>query len=213
MIFSVIRLFNRVALDFNDHFVRDRRDCQRSFGLLDIVVAFFEVRARCVADRVRNAADICNRSRRLDIRHFAFNKAAFNLHVGLRQRCAVVRLVSALARQRHRALGNIQRTKRRCDLVFAVNFFVHHEDERVLAIARILLTARHGARHFVFSNKANSRHRVVLQRGAVVDLLIRSRGQRHVLIIVESNLVISFGNCLFLTRNRRMIFNFLRPNH
>ena len=94
------------------------------------------------------------------------------------------------------ALGNRQRTKRRCDLVFAVNFIIRHEEELVIALANVRLASRHVARHFVFSNKANSRHLVVLQRRAVVDLAGRTRGQRHVLIIVEVKNV-----SIFIRRN------------
>ena len=47
---------------------------------------------------------------------------------------------------------------------------------------------------------------------SIISLRVAVRRQLDVLIIVESNLVISFSNCLFLTRNRRITFNSLRPN-
>ena len=203
----------RLARDRHNHFVRNRIDFQRSVFGGDRVVARQRAFVQRVGELVRALANFRLASRHVVRRALTFNKAN-SRHSVVRQRRAVVGLAGRTGGQLHRALSNPQRTKRRCDLVFAVNFFVRHEGERVRnrAIGHVRHSARHVARHVVFPNKANSRHRVVRQRRAVVDLAGRSRGLRHVLIIVESNLVIAFSNCLFLTQNRRITFNFLWPN-
>ena len=84
---------------------------------------------------------------------------------------------------RVRNLRDFQRSFDRGDLVVArLRAVFQLVGERVLALANVRLRARHLVRRAFFSNKAlaANRHRVVRQRIAVVDLLIRSGGQRHV---------------------------------
>ena len=183
---AVIRHGVLVSRDLHNHFGFVLRDCQRSRFLSDIVVAFFEVRALFVFDRVRNAADICNRSRRPNIRHFTGNKAVARYrHFRLRQRRAVVRLASALARQRHRALSDRQLAFVRGDIVVAFfELFAFRVGDRVRNGTDIRDRSRRpNIRHFtgnkalVFTSACG--HFFLRQRGAVVDLLSVGRGQRH----------------------------------
>ena len=110
MLLAVIRHGLRLALDRYNHSAK-RRDRQLAFGLGDIVVAFFEVRAFRVGDRVRHftRGNVRHAARRLDIRHFTGNKAvARNLHNRLCQRRAVVGLAGRFGGQHHVALVDRQ---------------------------------------------------------------------------------------------------------
>ena len=88
-----------------------RRDLQLAFVLRDRVVVGLEVRAFRVLDRVRHFAFSNRRHRtsRLDLRGFAFHEpVAAHRYSGFRQSRAVVRLLTALRRQRYSALRDRQ---------------------------------------------------------------------------------------------------------
>ena len=206
MLLAVIRHTVRVALDFNEHFVRDRRDRQLAFGLGDIVVAFFEVRAFRVGDRVRHFTfgNVRYAARRLDFRHFAFNKAvAANRHVRLRQRGAVVSLAGRFGGQRHIALVDRQRTRirrrndiflRRVNLVQRITrfSFILFKFDRISSSIRSR-RARCGK-----SFKGNAFRRTGKAGNAllrsIISLRLAVRRQLDVLMIVEIDLVRSRPN-------------------
>ena len=71
-------------------------------------------------------------------------------------------------------------------VVVRLRALVQRIGERVIALANIRPASRHVIRRAFVLRKAVSaanRHRVVRQRRAVVDLLIRSRGQRHLALL------------------------------
>ena len=172
MFLAVIRHGVRLLRDRYRHFGRGRSDRQLAFGLLDIVVVCIELFAFRVGDRVRHFTfgNIRHAASRLDIRHFAGNKAvAANRHVRLRQRCAVVNLASALARQRHHAL---------LDLELAVvhnklNIRVREVVVLVLKLALVqthVVGARVGGLHLCLAGKREVvfRVQIVVDRHSVV---------------------------------------------
>ena len=71
-------------------------------------------------------------------------------------------------------------------VVVRLRALVQRVGERVIALANVRLASRHVIRRAFAVSKAVSaanRHRAVRQRRAVVDLLIRSRGQRHLALL------------------------------
>ena len=79
---------------------------------------------------------------------------------------------------------------------------VQRVGERVIALANVRLRARHVVRRAFFSNKAlaANRYLVVRQRCAVVDLLARARGQRHIALLDRQLSVGHARNDIFLRR-------------
>ena len=222
---AVIQHIVRVARDRYNHFGIGRCDRQRAFFLLDSVVVFVELFTLRKGDRVRNAADIRDRSRRLDIRRFAFSKAvARNLHNRLCQRRAVVGLAGRFGGQHHAALADRQRSRirlrndiflRRVNLANST----FRKRDRIFAGIRSL-PARFG--NIVKGN--------VLRAGvarfnrllvSIISLLVAVRRQLDVLIIVEIDLVRSRPNrdLLGIIRYRRVAigpdggFRHLFPEH
>ena len=208
---AVIQHIVRVARDRYNHFGIGRCDRQRAFFLLDSVVVFVELFALREGDLVRNAADIRNRSRCLDIRRFAFNKAvARYLHNRLLQRRAVVRLAGRFGGQHHAALVDRQRTRirRRNDIFLRrVNLAnsTFRKRDRIFAGIRSL-PARFGniVKGNVFLRAGVARFNRLLV--SIISLLVAVRRQLDVLIIVESNLVIARPNrdLLGIIRYRRV---------
>jgi len=99
---------------------------------------------------------------------------------------SVIRYGAIVSRNRH---NHFVRDRRDFQLAFGrgnrivdrLRIAVQLVGERVLALANVRLRARHLVRRAFAFNKAVAayRHLVVRQRIAVVDLLVRSRGQRH----------------------------------
>ena len=168
-----------------------RRDLQLAFVLRDRVVVGLEVRAFGVDDRVR-LFTLGNRrytSGRLDVAHFAIHEAvAAYRHVGLRQSCAVIRLLSALRRQRYftrvdrQFAGNCRDRVVVGHVLFAVHDLIARLD-RVVAFRRVG-HVRHAARGFRYQLVAGQqlaarhRHCGVLMRAAVVGPLVACRRDR-----------------------------------
>ena len=109
MILAVIRHAALAALDRHRHFVRDRRDFQRAFGLGDLVVRQLRVRVRLVGELVIARANHRLASRKGIVQTFAVRErlfcAKFFLYRGIavRQRRAVVDLCQVGGGQHHRA--------------------------------------------------------------------------------------------------------------
>ena len=197
---AVIQHIVRVARDRYNHFGIGRCDRQRSFGLLDIVVLRIELSFnRREGDRVRNAADIRNRSRRLDIRHFAFNKAVARYrHNRLLQRRAVVLLASRFGGQHHAALIDRQRSRirHRNDIFLRrVNLAnsTFRKRDRIFAGIRSL-PARFGniVKGNVFLRAGVARFNRLLV--SIISHRVAVRRQLDVLIIVENKNVIASAN-------------------
>ena len=88
-------------------------------------------------------------------------------------------------------------------VVVRLRALVQRVGERVIALANNRLASRHVIRRAFALNKAVSaanRHRAVRQRRAVVDLLIRSRGQRHAALVDRQRSRIRLRNDIFLRR-------------
>ena len=169
------------------------RDLQRAFALRDRVVVRLEVRAFGVGDRVRHFTLGHRRHAacRRDVGHFAGDKSvAAYRHRRLRQRRAVVRLLAALARQRHAALGDRQRAGDCRDRVVrrhvlrAVHDLVARRDRVVprRRFGHVRHAARRSRRQRVAREQAAARYRdrAVRQRSPVVLLAVARRrdGQR-----------------------------------
>ena len=211
---AVIRHGVCFSLYLNNNFLI-LRDCQRSRFLSDIVVARIELSFnRRVADRVRNAANIRNRSRRLDLRHFTGNKALAASYVRFRQRRAVVGLAGRFRGQRHRTLLDFELAvvRRRNDILFCrVNL------ENRVFVKRNSVCTGILSRHFrhinvieaksywvsFFDSLAGKAGNAILV--SIISLRLAVRRQLDVLIIVEIDLVRSLGD-----RDR---LGFTRPRH
>ena len=171
-----------------------RRDPQIAFVLHDIVVAFFEVSARIEEDRVRHftIGNVRHCALRHDTQHFAVNKATFNLHFGLRQRRAVVRLASAFARQRHRARVDYELAVRRLrnDILFRL---VNRSNRIFRKVRRIGVSIRSIRANFdraeisLFRRTGKAGNALLF---SIISLRVAFRFQLDVLIIVEIDYVI-----------------------
>ena len=109
MLCAVVLIRRRFALDCYHNLGFHRRDLQLAFSLGDCVVVCLECCAFRVGDRVRHFTFSNRRytAGRLDVRDFTFHEAvAAYRYSGLRQRCAVIRLLAAFTRQRYTALLN-----------------------------------------------------------------------------------------------------------
>ena len=189
MLLAVIRHGLRPALDRHNHFVRVLRDPQLAFVLGDCVVAFFEVRAFCIGDRVRHftVGNVLHFAQCLDIRHFAFDKATFNLHVGLRQLRAVVGLAGRFGGQRHLARRDPQLAFVLHDIVvafFEVSARIEEDRVRHFTIGNVRHCAlRHDTQHFAVNKATFNLHFGLRQRCAVVNLASALARQRHVALL------------------------------
>ena len=226
MLLAVIRHGFRLALDRYNHTVK-RRDPQLAFVLGDCVVDFFEVRTPIKDDRVRHftLGNVRHAARRLDIRHFAFNKAVARYrHNQLLQRRAVVRLAGRFGGQHHIALADLKRTRiRRRNFIFLRR--VNLANRIFRKRCRICSSIRSRRARCSNAFKGNAFRRTGKAGNAllrsIISLRLAVRRQLDVLIIVESNLVIARPNrdLLGIIRYRRVAigpdggFRHLFPEH
>ena len=120
-------------------------------------------------------------------------------------RLAVIGHTGRVARNRHR---HFVRDRRDFQLAFALGdlvvvrlrIAVQHVGELVIARANVRLASRHVVRRAFAISKAVAayRHLAVRQRRAVVDLLIRSGGQRHFALLDFELAVRRLRNDIFL---------------
>ena len=120
---------------------------------------------------------------------------------------SVIRYGAIVSRNRH---NHFVRDRRDFQLAFGrgnrvvdrLRIAVQLVGERVLALANVRLRARHLVRRAFAFNKAVAayRHLVVRQRIAVVDLLVRSRGQRHFALIDRQAAVDRLRNDILFRR-------------
>ena len=199
---AVIGLSVLVPRDRYRHFGRRRSDRQLAFFLLDSVVVFVELFAFREGDRVRHftLGSVRHAARRLDLRHFAFNKAVARYrHNRLRQRRAVIRLAGRFRGQHHLARADRQRSRirRRNDILSCrVNLvqritrfsFILFKIDRISSSV-LSRSARFSdiVKGNVFLRAGVARNRLIF---SIISLLVAVRRQLDVLIIVENKNVI-----------------------
>ena len=191
---SVILLGSRVARDRHRHFVRDRRDCQRTIFSLDIVVVRLRALFQRVGELVITRANVRLRARHVVLRAFAVSKAvAAYRHFAVRQRIAVVDLLARARGQRHAALVDRQRSRirlrndiflRRVNLANST----FRKRDRIFAGIRSF-PARFGniVKGNVFLRAGVARFNRLLV--SIISLRVAVRRQLDVLIIVEIDYV------------------------
>ena len=109
VLLAVIRHGFIESRDRYRHFVRDRRDLQRAFGLFDCVVVRLRAFVQRIGERIIALANNRLASRHVVRRAFVLRKAvAAYRHFAVRQRIAVVDLAVRSGGQRHRALSDRQ---------------------------------------------------------------------------------------------------------
>ena len=210
---SVILLGSRVARDRHRHFVRDRRDCQRTIFSLDIVVVRLRALVQRVGERVITRANVRLSARHVVLRAFAVSKAvsAANRHRVVRQRRAVVDLLIRSRGQRHRALADYELavSRLRNDILFCrVNRALSsgREDSVIRSSIRSLRANFNRAEISVFRRTGKAGNALLL---SIISHRVAVRRQLDVLIIVEVKNVIAIDNRerRFLTRNQRVARN------
>ena len=198
LLFSVVRHGTRVALDFNDHFVRDRRDCQRAQFLRDIVVVRVRAFVQRVSERVLARANNRLASRHVVLRAFVLNKAvAANRHIVVRQRGAVVLLAVSSGGQRHAALIDLQRSRIRLrNDIFLRRVNLANGILREVRDIRSSIRSRRA--RFGNTFKGNAIRRTGKSGNSMLVSIISRRAavrrQLDVLIIVEIDLVFARPN-------------------
>ena len=193
MLIAVILHGTRVLRDRYRHLVRELRDCQRAFDLLDIVVALQRAFVQRVSERVRARANNRLASRHVPRHAFVLNKAlAAYLHFFLRQRLAVVDLLSVGRGQRHFARVDYELVViRRRNFIFLR--LVNRANRTIRKVCRIgssILSRR--------ANRDIAEISLCRRTGKAGNALLASiishraavRRQLDVLIIVESNHVL-----------------------
>ena len=186
-----------MSRDRHNHFGFVRRDFQRSFGLSDLVVLLFRVIVQLVGERVLALANVRLASRHVVRRAFAFNKAlAAYRHRAVRQRRAVVDLLSVGRGQRHRARIDRQRSRIRLRndiLSCSVNRVkdVFREVRRIGVSIRSLRANFDLAEISVFRRTGKAGNFLLL---SIIRHRVAVRRQLDVLIIVEIDYVRSLGD-------------------
>ena len=173
-----------------------RRDIKLAFVLLDRVVVLVEVRSLRKLDRILHFALLDRRyaSRRLDVARFACDKSASGyLNVRFRQRCSVIRLASALARQNDIALRDAQRSRHKTHTIIIrevaalIQYIANFICLGAVSNVRDSAVRRHGDTEvalLVTVNKAIHGKLIAGQRLAIVRLAIAAsrNGQRHSIV-------------------------------
>ena len=197
-----------MSLDRHNHFVRGRRDFQLAFDLCDLVVARLRTFFQLVGERVRSFANVGQRARHFIRRAFVLNKAlAACGHFVLRQRGAVVDLLARARGQRHIALLDHELAVdclRNDILSCSVNRALSSGREDSVILSSILSRRANcdRAEISVFRRTGKAGNALLL---SIISLRVAVRRQRHVLIIVEIDLVRSLGD-----RDRLLFIRFRR---